>query len=144
MSSDQCRNSLLLAWRWGYELCSLIQSKSLVGGLGVNLSREVCPHQATAWCFSLENPFHIRGAKDDSPDPNLSSNFFWGHSMWSLCLVFPPIGKTEGMLEEKFLWFLSISKFEDMSGGNCIRQHASPSLMVFMSPNDKMCMFQWL
>lgn len=26
--------------------------------------------------------------------------------------------------------------------GNCIRQHASPSLMVFMSPDDKVCMFQ--
>lgn len=28
--------------------------------------------------------------------------------------MFPPLGKMEAMLEEKFLWFLSISKFKRM------------------------------
>lgn len=29
--------------------------------------------------------------------------------------MFPPLGKMEAMLEEKFLWFLSISKFKYVS-----------------------------
>lgn len=43
----------------------------------------------------------------------------------------------EEMPEEKFLWFLSISKFQCVSEGNCIRPHASPTLIVLRAPMIK-------
>lgn len=92
------RNSFIWAQRWGSELRP-------DGAL-------------TKWfvsAFLLGNSFPHLKHEDDCPDHRLSSNVLSGSSVWSLCLMFPPIGKMEGMLEKKFLWFLSISKFKYVS-----------------------------
>ena len=90
--------------------------------------------------FLLGNSFPYPRCHNNLPAHCLSSNFLLGNPIQSPCLAFPATGRMKRMLENMFLWFSSISKFKYTPKGNFVRQHASSSLTVVMSPSDKVCM----
>lgn len=92
--------------------------------------------------FLLGTPFPHLKPEEDSPDYPPSSNFLWAELDPELR---PDVsspwhdGRDAG---EKVSLVRKHQQIQERVQGNCIRQHASPALMVFMSPDDKVCMFQ--